>query len=312
MKVKLTFLASILMMSISVSAQQKTYSKAELDASNIIRLCNSVIELSNKNRTSADNYKNMLSTAESNIGKLKRNPSTQPFFVDYKNFAGCFGDQKEYQLAYKGAPEFAEKKDIANTIATANKDIDSAIKWATAMSEYFSQKTYLTDTDFAKYPAIQDSLSFYFQKGYNAWSTASALASKAGNNAELVLLQKSKIAEFVIPMKSDLNGLEAIMELFNQDQIDSNAIKAELANVSQSIATNKDISTKDVKKLSDLYYKEVFQKFYSKSEETVKYMTALNQELEANPKSDRLRSLYGYVTSNYRSAVEEYNTFIAQ
>lgn len=312
MKVKLTFLASILMMSVSVLAQQKTYTKAELDASNIIRLCNSVIELSNKNRTSADNYKNMLSTAESNMSKLKRNPSTQPFFVDYKNFAGCFGDQKEYQLALKAAPDFAEKKDIANTITAANKDIDNAIKWATALSEYFSTKKFQTDTDFAQYPAIQDSLSYYFQKGYNGWSAASGLASRAGNNAELILLQKSKIAEFVIPMKSDLNGLEAIMELFNQDKIDSDQIKAELATLSESIAKDKDISTKDVKKLSDLYYKEVFQKFYSKSEETVKSMTAFNQELEANPQSDRLRSLYGYVTSNYRSVVEEYNTFIAQ
>lgn len=79
MNVKLTFLASILMISTSLTAQQKTYTKAELDASNIIRLCNSVIELSNKNRSSADNYKSMISTAESNISKLKRNPNIQLF-----------------------------------------------------------------------------------------------------------------------------------------------------------------------------------------------------------------------------------------
>lgn len=296
----------------SLTAQQKTYTKAEVDASNIIRLCNSVIELSNKNRTSADNYKNMLSTADSNMGKLKRNPNTQPFFVDYKNFAACFGDQKEYQLAYKGAPDFAEKKEIANTITVANKDIENAVKWATAISQYFSEKKFAADTDFAQYPVMQDSLSFYFQKGYNGWSAASRLASKAGNNAELILLQKSKIAEFVIPMKSDLNGLEAIMELFNQDQIDNAQVKTDLATVSQSIAKNKDISTKDTKKLSDLYYKEVFQKFYSKSEETVKSMDAFNKELESNPQSDRLSDLYSYVVTNYRSVVEEYNTFIAQ
>lgn len=312
MNVKLTFLASILMISTSLTAQQKTYTKAELDASNIIRLCNSVIELSNKNRSSADNYKSMISTAESNISKLKRNPNIQPFFVNYKNFEACFGDQKEYQLAYKGTPEFAEKKEIANTIDAANKDIANAVKWATAMSEYFSEKTFMTDTDFAKYPAMQDSLSYYFQRGYNSWSAASRLASKAGNNAELILLQKSKIAEFVIPMKSDLNGLEAIMELFNQDKIDSNLIKNELSAVSQSIAKNKDISSKDIKKLSDLYYKEVFQKFYSKSEDTIKAMSAFNLEFETNPQSDRLNSLYSYVVSNYRSVVEAYNTFIAQ
>lgn len=312
MKLKLTFLISILMISLSTVAQQKTFTKAELDASNIIKLSNSVIELSNMNRTSADNYQSMLSTAESNMSKLKRNPNIQTFFVNYKNFQASFGDQKEYNAAYKGAPEFAEKKDIANTISAANKDIENAIKWATAMSLYFSEKTYLTDTEFAQYPAMQDSLSFYFKKGYNGWSVASRLASQAGNNAELLLLKKSKIADFIIPMKSDLNGLEAIMELFVQDEVDSNQVKTQLATVSQSIALNKDISTKDVKKLSDIYYKEVFQKFYAKSEATLKAMETFNQELEANPQSARLNSLYSNITTNFRSAVEEYNKFIAQ
>lgn len=312
MKLKLTFLISILMISLSTVAQQKTFTKAELDASNIIKLSNSVIELSNMNRTSADNYQSMLSTAESNMSKLKRNPNIQPFFVNYKNFQASFGDQKEYNAAYKGAPEFAEKKDIANTISAANKDIENAIKWATAMSLYFSEKTYLTDTEFAQYPAIQDSLSFYFKKGYNGWSVASRLASQAGNNAELLLLKKSKIADFIIPMKSDLNGLETIMELFVQDEVDSDQVKTQLATVSQSIALNKDISTKDVKKLSDIYYKEVFQTFYTKSEATLKAMETFNQELEANPQSARLNSLYSNITTNFRSAVEEYNKFIAQ
>lgn len=312
MKLKLTFLISILMISLSTVAQQKTFTKAELDASNIIKLSNSVIELSNMNRTSADNYQSMLSTAESNMSKLKRNPNIQTFFVNYKNFQASFGDQKEYNAAYKGAPEFAEKKDIANTISAANKDIENAIKWATAMSLYFSEKTYLTDTEFAQYPAMQDSLSFYFKKGYNGWSVASRLASQAGNNAELLLLKKSKIADFIIPMKSDLNGLEAIMELFVQDKVDSDQVKTQLATVSQSIALNKDISTKDVKKLSDIYYKEVFQTFYTKSEATLKAMEAFNQELEANPQSTRLNSLYSNITTNFRSAVEEYNKFIAQ
>lgn len=312
MKLKLTFLASILMISLSTVAQQKGYTKAELDASNIIRFCNSVIDLSNTNRTSADNYKSMLSTAESNMAKLKRNPNIQPFFVNYKNFEACFRDQKEYQASYKSTPLFDEKKDIANTISAANKDIENAVKWATAMSQYFSEKTYLTDTEFSNYPALQDSLTFYFQKGYNGWSVASRLASQAGNKAELILLQKSKIAEFIIPMKSDLNGLETIMELFVQDKIDSNQLKSQLSAVSQSIAKNKDISTKDTKKLSDIYYKEVFQTFYTKSEATLKAMDNFNQELEANPQSERLNNLYASIASNFRLTVESYNTFVSQ
>lgn len=312
MKLKLTFLASLLLMSIVVISQQKTYTKAELDASNIIRLCNSVIDLSNKNRTSADNYKSMLSTAESNINKLKRNPNVQPFFVNYKNFQACFGDQKEYQLAYKGAPDFAEKKEISDIIIAADKNIGNAVKWATAMSEYFSEKKFLSDTDFAQYTPMQDSLTLYFQKGYTGWSAASRLASKAGNEAELILLKKSKVAEFIIPMKSDLNALEAIIELLNQDQSDSQQIRTDLSAVSKSINQNKDISTKDVKKLSDIYYKEVFQKFYSNSEETVKAIDALDVEIQSNPQSDRLQNLYSYVISSYRSAVEQYNTFVSQ
>lgn len=312
MKLKLTFLASVLLMSIAAMSQQKTYTKAELDASNIIRLCNSVIELSNKNRTSADNYKSMLSTAESNMGKLKRNPNVQPFFVNYKNFQATFGDQKEYALAYKGAPDFAQKKQIADLITTADKNIENAVKWATAISQYFSEKKYLTDTDFVQYPPMQDSLTYYFQKGYTGWGEASRLASKAGNEAELVLLQKSKIAEFIIPMKSDLNGLEAIIELFNQETVDHEQIRKGISEVSKSINQNKDISTKDVKKLSDIYYKEVFQKFYTKSEEAIKEMNALNLEIETNPTSTRLNSLYSSAVSSYGNVVEAYNTFISQ
>lgn len=312
MKVKVTLLALILICSISSMAQQKAYTKAEIDASNIIKFCNSVIELNNTNRASTHNYESMLSTATSNINKLQKNPNVQTQFVNYKNFKAIFGDQKNYDASYKTSPEFPEKKDIANTINVANSDINNAVKWATNISLYFSEKEYLTDTNFAKYPAMQDSLSFYFKKGYNGWSTASRLASKAGNNAELVLLAKSKIADFVIPMKSDLNRLKDIIELINQESPNFAQIKIEFTATTESMNKNKDLSTKDIKKLKDIYYKEVFQKFYTKAEQTLVSINKLTQELEENPKSDRLESMYSHLISNYKATVESYNTFISQ
>ena len=312
MKLKFTILALLATLTISTFAQKKP-TKAELDASKIIQYGNTVIELGNSYTQTLKNYESVLKSAENNLESVTKNPNLSPHFVNCNVISVKASQQTAYNTASKTVQAFPEKSDIDKFVNQGEKDIKSIGVWCTALSEYASKKEYKEDQDLVKYITIRDSLNFHIAQAYTSWMSASKQASIAGNRAELILLEGSRIASFIIPMKKDLNSLKDVFNMINTETPNIDAIKTVLAELKISIDKNKDTSTKDISKLSDIYYKEVYQTFYRKCSSAVESLNTVTSRLqEKEIDVNNINSWFGSASSDYNSAIEEYNKFVSQ
>ncbi|WP_165020834.1 MULTISPECIES: hypothetical protein [unclassified Dysgonomonas] len=312
MKLRLIVLALISLVATSTFAQKKP-TKAELDASNIIRFSNTVIALGNSYNETLKNYKSSFDNAENNLNRIKRNPNMQPFAIRCDVVSVQPRQQQEYTTALTGVQSFPEKDAIKKAVTEGENNMKSISQWCGNLSAYFSNKEYIADTEYTKYASIKDSLALYVNKAKQSWAEASKEASVAGSKAELILLESSPIASFVIPMKKDLIDLDGILNNLNREDVDITSIKSELSTLSATLEKNKDISTKDVSKLSDVYYKEVYQNYYRHFISCVSYLTKLADKIESQTgTSDEMNQLYNYSMSDYNKIIETYNTFIKQ
>ncbi len=292
---------------------QQRNSSAKINASKIIRMGNSVIDLSNDAVQTLDSYRNMISTADNNVSRLKSNPNLSPYFVNYKIYNPDQRKNAEYTEASKLAPAFDEKIELVSAMTNANADLADVVKKSEILSNYFSNKEFQADTDFSKYPALRDGTVASIEKAFASWRIASKLAAAAGDKAELLLLKDSKIADFVIPMKTDLIALKTVFAKVGDQQTDLSSLSTEIVALKASIDKNKDVSTKDIKKLSDLYYKEVYETFYRKCSQATETLSKLAEILK-NGETDesRLSSFYNNARSAYGDAIDQYNTFVGQ
>lgn len=297
---------------ITAQAQQKN-SPAKINASKIIRMGNSVIDLSNDAMTTIEGYKGIISTADDNIRRLKSNPNLPPYFVNYKLYTPDQRKDAEYAEASKLSPAFDEKAQLVSVMNQANKNLSDMVKASEVLSNYFTNKTYQSDTDFKMYPALRDSAFANVERAYVSWRVAGQLAATAGDKAELLLLKDSKIAVFVIPMKTDLIALKSVLMKVGDPQTDFSALTSEVENLKSSIEKNKDTSDKDLKKLSDIYYKDVYETFYRKCSQSVEVLGKLVDILKSGETDkDRLSSFYNNAGAAYSDAVGQYNTFVSQ
>lgn len=305
-------LLALCVFSFTAQGQQKN-SPAKINASKIIRMGNSVIDLSNDAVQTLDSYRNMISTADNNVSRLKSNPNLSPYFVNYKIYNSDQRKNTEYAEASKLAPAFDEKAELISAMAKANADLAEVVKNSEILSNYFSNKEYQSDADFSKYPALKDNTMSSVDKAFASWKAASQLASKAGDKAELLLLKDSKIADFVIPMKTDLIALKAVLVKVGDSQSDLSSLETEVSTLKASVDKNKDVSTKDIKKLSDLYYKEVYETFYRKCSQATETLGKLVEILKSGETDgNRLSSFYNNARVAYGDAVDQYNTFVSQ
>lgn len=312
MKQKTLFFALFLLSAATLLGQKKP-SKAEIDASNIIRYSNTVITLGNAYNQGLSNYVHTIENADYNLNRVIKNPNMQPFAVKCDVVSVQNSQKQDYTKALTGVQAFPEKDAIKAAVDQGENAINDISTWCANLSNYFSTKAYQQDAEGQQYGAIKDSLNSYMNKAQNSWSEASRLASVAGNRAELILLQGSPIASFVIPMKTDLIGLDEIIGSLNKKDADLSSIKNELTSLSATLEKNKDINTKDVSKLSDAYYKEVYKNYYQNLGECLSHLNRVVDALQNNPDDvNSVNNSYQYVKSYYNKVIENYNTFIRQ
>lgn len=310
MKLKLHLITPFIFFSIGLCAQKKKVTKTQPDASKIIQLSNSVIDLSNSYSKTLENYNNIRSNVHSNIERLVKNPNLTPHAVKC-NLTVQSSILTTYTTALNTSPLFDEKIAIKKNVSEGENNIKSVSKWCSVLSSYVSNKDFKDDQKLIKYNQINDSLLSYIKKSEISWRTAGHLASDAGNKAELVLLKDSPIASFVIPMKKDLIDLNAILYMFQTKNPDINAIKVALSTLKTSIETNKDVSKKDSSKLKDVYYKSVYETFYRKCSSAAESLNTVTNRLQEK-KLDTIMSWFDSATSDYNNAVQSYNTFVSQ
>lgn len=312
MNLKFILALVAIIVSTTLLAQKKT-TPEEQNAYKIISFGNSVINLGNSYQESIKNYKSVMNTADNNINKLRRNPNVQLFFVQCNLSTVQASQQQEYTEASKIAPAFNKKSDIQRYVTLGEANVKAMGTWCEAISNYFSEKKYTEDTDFSKYTVLQDSLNYHLEHASINWATAAELSFNAGSEAELVLAKNSPLASFITPMKEDLTALDQVFAKIKTGDADIISLKKDLATLSLSAVKNADVSTKDVSKLRDLYYREVYQNFYRNLSSTTSNLNKLVDLMGDSKATEHdLRQWYTYASSDYNKVVENYNTFVGQ
>ena len=293
---------------------QKKPTKAEIDASNIIQYVNTVTDLRNWYLDSSSGaIKNTLSTAQSNIDKIKSNPNVQVFYINCDNvYQANTSLEQAYDKVAKKPISFDEKSDIDTSVNKAREASTTLRIACEALSNYFSKKEFTSDTDQSNYTALTDNYKEASKAFVQAWLYASSLGAEAANKAELVLIKGSPIADFVIPMKTDLFKMNQVLEILNTDEPDIALVNNNLSDLKTSIDKNKDISSKDTSKLSDAYYREVYTTFYRKLNSCQEGASKLANRIENNDIDSSTESLANVTFQTYDDAVSNYNKFISQ
>ncbi len=308
---KTLFLLSILVCSVTAFVQKQ--SASDINASKLISLTNTVIDISNKYIDQYQYYQNRLDDGVKLHDRYKENfnPSHSVSMNGSASFPIAVGYFNKYDEALKAVPATVkEKAAISNAVKAARATTDKLEKWSARMKTYFEGKEFASD-QFAAYPAINDSLEYYLTATRQAWRKAANIASDAGDDAEMQLLKKDPISQFLIPMKTDLKLFDQIIDEFSdqtdQETPDFTELKKQMETLKANVAKNKSTQGKNVSLLS---HEDAYTGYYDDLESFLKTLTDLVAELEKDSPSDSKLDLYYNNLKVYRrEVINSYNNF---
>lgn len=295
------------------SAARGNNAITEQQAYAIIKYANAVIDLHNSYIKALESHQSTLTiSADGNIAKLKRSIETRPYAIMCDRNVLSPQSDKANRTILKTIPAIPEKQSLQTLSTQALMWYDKTNTHCTEISSYFSKDDYKNDNAFAQYGIIKDSMLLSIKQSASYWREFAQLAANAGDRAELVLLKKSKLAMYVIPMKQSLMGIQQVNTMLSDENTNIDSINAKLANVQVLITQKINDKSTDFSKLNDLYYKEVYTNFFRDCNYTTTTLQTVIDKIKAKASSENISSAYSSASTTYNNAVEAYNTFIKQ
>ena len=309
---KLLILLSTFVLATAIPLAAQT--TAEANASKIIGMTNAVVDLYNEYIPHLKKASEGLDRAVENIDILAENIHRSAHGWNCANIIVRSDYKETFEKAVKAAPAFPEKTKIQAGIKYIAANNDRLSNHCKALNEYFTKKGYMEDADFEKFQPLYDSLDAAYDDMARAWKTTIDLASEAGDRSELILLKKSPIAQFIIPMKTDLMAASKILEMFREDEIDNTAIQNAITTLKKDIDKNKVLTGKNVANLEKYSSKPNYIGYYESMEEFAEYATKLEELLNLSyqtdneqRRQDNISTTYSMLQYKYNSLVENYN-----
>jgi hypothetical protein len=307
---------------INLSAQKKQSSGptvAEKNASKVIEYTNSIIEIANAYLETYKDYDHLIYMAETEMRAITSGSNKFP--MKELNYKDTTTINSKYYTAYattlKAAPAtFSNRDKVIASYDAAQAGVQNLFKSSRALNRYFVNKEYKEDgKEYPTYYALKDSLATNAKKVRKLWQIASREASNAGSEAENLLLKKSPMGEFFIPMKTDLQTLKSfIEEIFSDDEnIDWKSITTRSASLKAAFEKVKDGQGKNMNKLGSAKQAE-FTNFYNSSIRLLEYIDQLVEVVNKTPAADddQVERVYKKVSNQYNDVIVGYNYFATE
>lgn len=302
----------VLMLSIGINVFAQDYVFEAKNTFNVIKYANCVTELNNAYAEPLNDYRNLLMTCDRNIYLLMQNINRSPTSYDCKRLSPYQDEVYACKSKMDSIQPFREKNEIDRMVSRAENACLNVSTCCDRINTYFSQSQYKNDPDFAQYKILKEKMHSAVSQASAMWFEATQEATRVADAAEINLLQYSDKADFVVPMKTDISMFKDLMNSFGAGVIDYTKIRQKIQSLSGSINYNKNLSGKDLSKLSSSNYQMVYNDFYRHCADGVSYITDLTQKMEKNAEVDEIRSIFSKARSAYSSAVDTYNSFINQ
>ncbi len=308
MKKTILILAALLLSTTLIKAQT-----SEASASKIVEVTNHVVDMYNSYLSNLKKVRNGLDIAASNHEALSENieRSAQSWDCAYIILRSDYRESFEKAIATTSA--FPEKTAIQAGIKYVNENTERLSKSCADFKDYFVQKAYKQDTDWKKFDELYKNMETAYLDVSGMWSKTIRLASEAGDRAELVLLSSSPIAEFIIPMKTDLSLSSKILSRFSEEVIDNDAIKKDIKTLKQNIAKNRVLTGKNVANLEKYSSKPNYDGYYQMMDDFVELATKLESlmnpanTMDEEERNQQIENTYSMISYKYNSLVENYN-----
>lgn len=289
--------------------------QAEIQASKVIEYTNAVIDLNNRTNKVLKSYNSVLKAGDEKYEQLSKNYDSRfPVSFTQTKYPVPAGYVAQYEEAQAKTVSFPEKADIIKSVDIARENVKRLEEWSDRIGRYYKDKEFEKD-NLEGYLSMRDSLMYYMKSSKNAWHTAVNKASDAGGAAEIVILKKSPIADFIIPMKTDLKSLEGVLDDFysslednSAENTDYSALKEKINALNSTFEKNKDTTGKKVSAMSGSRLSN-YDYFYSKAAECTKYVSAAIDELsKENSDESRLQNTFSLISQEYNSLIGIYNS----
>lgn len=251
--------------------------------------------------------------SEYNIQLLKQNKDATLYYIDPQsttekedNKSNIFSQLQNRDIT------FPEKDDLIESINTAITKTNEVKNNCNILSKYFSNKEYLDDSSFSSY---QMKITNYQQSvidAYELWRKASSLNDEIKDNTETNLLKTKKISSFIIPMKEDMDDLKLIVNQVYSQDFSVIILKMDVNNLDTLVEIHKKTANKDITKLKDPSYLDVYNRFYDNMSDCNNTVEKIIECVENKNFSSTLDNLLDKLNEQYNKVIEDYKLFASQ
>ena len=308
MKKTIAILAALLLSVSSITAQT-----AEANASKIIDMTNYVVDMYNGYLSSLKKVRKGLETADNNFETLSENIERTAYSWDCAYIILRSDYREKFEKAAAAAPAFPEKANIQSGIKYVQDNTERLSKSCSDFKNYFVKKEYKQDTDWTTFEELYKNMETAYIDLSDMWSKTMKLAAEAGDRSELVLLKKSPIAEFIIPMKTDLSSAAKIIDKFAEDEVDNADIKNAIEVLKKAVEKNRVLTGKNVANLEKYSSKPNYEGYYSMMDDFIELATKLENlmdpanAMDEERRNEQIENTYSLISYKYNSLVENYN-----
>ncbi|SHF21529.1 hypothetical protein [Dysgonomonas macrotermitis] len=283
-------------------------------ASETIRFTTAVTDLRNHYHEILSYYQNRpVYMADFNIQILNQNPENAIYFIEPKSPAEDNQIPSQNYLSVKyNTKDFFDKEELTTLISKAESNTERVKKHCLVLSNYFSNKKFVQDASFSKYPALRDSLQASLSIALDSWKKVTDLNSNIQDAAEIQLLQSKKVAPFVVPMKEDADKLKRIIDQVYSQQLSAIILKLDVDDLQAMVDIHKDYSRKDKSKLKDESYLNVYSRFYSATDECIGIVRQILDCIEQKKFDSTLDNLFDKLNEKYSKVQDDYKLFASQ
>lgn len=248
-----------------------------------------------------------------NIHNLKQDINTAIYAIDPKSPAEKENNaQQEYLSAKYDTSNFFEKEELVSLITQAEITTESVKKECINLSNYFSNKEYMNDPSFSEYLTLRDNLQKKTSLAQEAWKKVTTYNSDVKDAAETQILQSKKIAEFVVPMKEDLDKLRKIVSQVYSQDFSLIILKLDIEDLQSNINIHQDPSKKNSSKLKDESYVSIYKRFYSSSQQCLETALKILNCVEQKKYDKELDLLFDKLNETFNKVEEDYKLFASQ
>lgn len=237
--------------------------KTEGDAVAVLSYTKAIAEITDAYGKALTKVDTVLMAVIENIQIAQKKVAGKPSLIDCSVLNFDKQITAQYQSQIKSGPDFPKKNEIIENMNKSMFYYNQIVADCNNFSKYFSKESYKNDEGYKIYLGIFDTINRNIKWVHVHLAQTSILSEAVQESANMEILQNSPIGEFAVPMYNNLKLLGELFKMYSMEFVDINNVTSISNAIQNSIYQNKSANGKDLNKLSNPSYKDLYDSFYN-------------------------------------------------